>query len=63
MPDLCPQCGGRLEIRISRSYVTEFLACQHWRLGNHGTCSYTEELPEQFRMLRSGTPRLPGVDS
>jgi DNA topoisomerase-1 len=51
----CPECGGDLVIRQSRTTQQHFLGCI-----NYPRCQYTEPLPEDVKMRAMGAKRLPG---
>jgi len=51
----CPECGGDLVIRQSRTIQQHFLGCI-----NYPRCQYTEPLPEDVKMRAMGAKRLPG---
>ena len=51
----CPECGGDLVIRRSRTTQQHFLGCI-----NYPRCQYTEPLPEDVKMRAMGAKRLPG---
>lgn len=36
----CPNCGGRLKVRINKQKNTPFIGCENWKPGRKG-CNYT----------------------
>ena len=49
----CQQCGSILVLRQNRNNKELFLGCS-----NYPRCSYTEGVPEEFRMELLGQPKL-----
>lgn len=54
----CPECGGRLVVRVNRQNDTEFLGC-----ASYPVCTHTEGVPEYLRLRKLGFAELPGFGS
>ena len=59
---LCPDRGKPLVIRTNRANGSEFLGCSGYAPDSPAHRGYTEALPEWYRLMRSGTPMLPGME-
>lgn len=59
---LCPQCGQQLVNRYNRQTKLPFLGCSAWSPGSSAHCAWSEPLPEYFKMVELGAPKLPGFD-
>lgn len=53
----CPECGGRLVVRVNRATREPFLGCERYP-----GCEYSEPMPEVIRMRRAGAPMLPFIE-
>lgn len=56
-PIRCKKCDGYLVKRRNRYNGFEFLGCSNWP-----KCTYTEPIPEAWRMREMGAPLLPGIE-